>query len=96
MKELFSGLSAVTTGAVIVIAILAFLFIVLLIKLLKTPLKWAFKILIHMLIGLLTLVVMNIFGAMMNIELELNWVNCLVSGVFGLPGVIVLLIIKYL
>lgn len=96
MNELLNGVSAVSTGAVIVIAALALLFIVLLIKLLKTPIKWAFRILIHMLVGLLTLIAINIFGAALGVELELSWVNCLVSGIFGLPGVIVLLVIHYL
>lgn len=96
MDSLFNGASPVVTGAVIVIAVLAVIFIVVLIKLLKTPLKWAFKILIHMLMGLLSLVVLNIVGASLGVELELSWFNALVSGVLGLPGVIILLIFKYL
>ena len=38
----------------------------------------------------------NIVGGIIGIGLDLNWINALVAGFFGAPGVVVLLVIKYL
>jgi hypothetical protein len=35
-------------------------------------------------------------GEPLGIRLNLNWFNAIVSGVLGVPGVILLLLIKYL
>ena len=50
-------------------------------KILKRPIGWILKFLI---------------GAWFDISLGLNWVNAAVTGVLGVPGVILLLLIKYL
>ena len=67
----------------------------LLIKLLIKPIGWALKLLFHALIGFAALFLLNFFGSMIGITLELNWPNALITGIFGLPGVLVLLIVKY-
>ena len=67
----------------------------LLIKLLIKPIGWAIKLLLHALIGYAALFLLNFFGSTIGITLELNWPNALITGVFGLPGVVVLLIVKY-
>ncbi len=68
----------------------------LVIKLFLTPIKWIFKLLINTGIGFVCLWVLNYFGAFFGISLGLNWVNALVVGVFGFPGLVLLLLIKYL
>ena len=67
----------------------------LLIKLLIKPIGWALKLLFHALIGFVALFLLNFFGSMIGVTLELNWPNALITGIFGLPGVLVLLIVKY-
>lgn len=69
---------------------------ILLIKLLIKPIGWALKLLFHALIGFAALFLLNFFGSIIGITLELNWLNALVTGIFGLPGVLVLLALKYL
>ena len=76
---------------VIGFCLLAVLFIKLLIK----PIGWAIKLLFHALIGYAALFLLNFFGSTVGITLELNWTNALITGIFGLPGVVVLLIAKY-
>ena len=76
---------------VIGFCLLAVLFIKLLIK----PIGWAIKLLFHALIGYAALFLLNFFGSTVGITLELNWTNALITGIFGLPGVVVLLIVKY-
>ena len=68
----------------------------LLLKILKKPIKWIFKLLLHVLFGFVFLFVFNFVGAWFNVSLELNWLNAVVSGVFGIPGVVVLLLLKYI
>ncbi len=68
----------------------------LLLKLLKRPIKWVFKLLLHALFGYIYLFVFNFVGAWLGISLEVTWLSAIVTGVFGIPGVAVLLILKYL
>lgn len=68
----------------------------LVIKIFLTPIKWIFKLLINTGVGFAALWVLNYFGAFFNISLGLNWVNALVIGVFGFPGLVLLLLLKYL
>jgi len=65
-------------------------------KILKTSIKWGFKLLCHIGIGFVALFVFNFLGGFVGISLGLNWINAIVTGVLGLPGVILLLLLKYL
>lgn len=80
-----------TVGAVVICVLL----VVLLFKLLRTPLKWAFKLLLNAVGGFIALVILNFFGAIFGLSLTINLVNCLVAGILGLPGVVLLLLLKY-
>lgn len=64
-------------------------------KLLKKPIKWVFKLLIHACMGYAALFIFNFVGAWVDISLGLNWVNAAITGVLGIPGVVLLLLIKY-
>ncbi len=84
--------SFLTIGAVVICIIL----VVLLFKIIKTPLKWAFKLLLNAASGFIALVILNFFGGIVGLSLTVNLINCLVAGILGLPGVVLLLILKYL
>lgn len=81
--------------AVIVVAILLVL-LFLVIKIIKTPIKWAFKLLIHAGFGFLGLLVINFFGVLVGVTLPITWLSALAVGVLGVPGVLLLLVIKFL
>ena len=68
----------------------------LLLKLLKKPIQWAFKLLLHALFGYIYLFIFNFVGAWFGVRLEITWLTAIVSGVFGIPGVAVLLLITYI
>ena len=68
----------------------------LLLKLLKKPIKWAFKLLLHVLFGFGFLFIFNFVGAWVDLSLPITWLNAAISGVLGIPGVILLLIINYI
>ncbi len=80
--------------SVVVVAILVFL-LFLVIKILKTPLKWAFKLLIHAGFGFLGLLVINFFGVLVGVTLPVTWLSALAVGILGVPGVLLLLVIKF-
>jgi inhibitor of the pro-sigma K processing machinery len=86
---------AVTLLVTLALAVSGFLLLALLFKILKTPLKWVFKLLLNTLTGFLALIVLNFFGSWVGITLGVNWINALVVGVLGLPGVVLLLLLKY-
>lgn len=65
-------------------------------KLLKKPLAWILKFLLHAAMGYAFLFLFNFVGAWIGLSLGLNWFNAAVAGVLGVPGVILLLLIKYL
>ena len=82
--------------AVILLLAVAGGLIGLLLRLLKKPMKWALKLLLHAAFGYVFLFLFNFVGAWVGLSLEITWVSAIVSGVFGVPGVLVLLVLKYL
>ena len=65
-------------------------------KILKTPLKWALKLLLNAVMGFVSLFIINFLGSPLGIDLGINWINAVIVGILGFPGVILLLVIKYI
>ena len=84
-----------STASTIVVIVVAVIFLGFFIKLLKTPIKLAFKLL-HAVGGFVMLFLVNFFGSYLGISLEMSWLNAIVSGVLGVPGVVILLLFKYI
>lgn len=85
-----------TTLVIILLCGLAVLLLSLLFKLLKAPIRWAFKLLLNALLGFVALFLVNILGSFVGLSLGMNWLNAIITGVLGLPGIVLLLLIKYL
>ena len=65
-----------------ILVVIAAVFLVwLVIRLFRKPIRWILKLLLNTAIG---------------ITLGLNWINALVIGVAGFPGLVLLLLLKYL
>ena len=76
-----------------ILVVIAAVFLVwLVIRLFRKPIRWILKLLLNTAIGFAALFLLNFFG----ITLGLNWINALVIGVAGFPGLVLLLLIKYL
>ena len=73
----------------------AVLLLLLFFRVLRLPLKWAAKAAIHVVIGFIALFVLNFLGSWVGIYIEMNWINSLITGLLGVPGVLLLLLIKY-
>lgn len=78
----------------VLMIVLAVLVIFALLKILSAPIRLIFKLLINTAVGLVLLFLVNLIGSNFGITLEMNLVNALISGIFGIPGVIALILIK--
>lgn len=70
--------------------------IALAINLLFRPMKAVFKLLINSIAGLVLLWLANLIGGVVGFYLPYTLVNVLVSGIFGMPGVLALLVFRFL
>lgn len=76
----------------IIAGIVGILLLYMLLKILKLPIK----ILINGIVGMVTLNIINYFGAYIGITLVVNIWTSLISGFLGLPGVILVFIYSIL
>lgn len=82
--------------ATFAITIGALLLLIFLIILLGKPLKWIIKLVINSITGFIVLLLVNTVGGIVGIHLDFTIINALVTGVFGVPGIVFLLFIRYL
>lgn len=78
---------------IVVVAVIA---IVLVLKLLSAPIRLAGKLLINALVGFAVLFLLNFAEGLTGLSLGINWFNAIIVGFLGAPGVVLLLLIKYL
>lgn len=83
-----------SVATIIVIAVCVLL-LWLLLTILRLPLKLIFRLLINMASGLILLFVFNFIAGTIGLDaLGTNAVNCLVAGILGIPGVILLVLLQ--
>lgn len=80
----------------IIYFILIAIAIFVLVKIITAPIRLLFKILLNAALGLIILFIFNTIGMNIGLVLDINLITCLISGVFGIPGVVVLVILKLL
>ena len=61
-----------------------------LIKIIASPIKKIFKLLINAVCGLVLLFIANFIGGFFNFAIPVNILTCIIAGAFGIPGVIFL------
>ncbi len=62
--------------------------------LLIAPLKFIMKLIISGCLGALLLVILNLVGGLFGITIAVNPLSALIAGYFGLPGIVLLLVLK--
>ena len=67
---------------------------VILIKALIAPIRLAVKLLLHAAAGLLSLIAINFIAPYSGILIPINAVTVLVSGIFGIPGSALLILLE--
>ena len=71
------------------------LFIFLFIKVLMTPMKLIFKLLLNTGCGFVCLFLLNLLSGFTGIVFELNFIPAAIVGFLGLPGIILLLVFQF-
>lgn len=64
------------------------------IRLFSAPLKLALKVLVNTLLGFAALFLLNLTGGLTGVTLGLNLFNALTVGVLGVPGLVLLVLLK--
>ncbi len=62
--------------------------------LLLAPLRFIMKFIVSGLLGALFLVIINLIGGIFNVTIAINPLSALIAGYFGLPGIILLFVLK--
>ena len=93
-SSVFFGGNRMDALSSVLMFILAALVIFVLIKILSAPIRLIFKLLINAAVGFVLLFLVNLIGSHFGFSLEMNLVNALITGIFGIPGVIVLIFIR--
>ncbi len=76
----------------ILIALAAFIALIVVLKLFKVSFKTIVKVAVNAAVGIALIFLLNLIP---NVAIPVNWWTALVSGIFGVPGVIVLLILNF-
>lgn len=58
------------------------------------PIKWILRLLVSCLIGCLFMMAINYMGGFVNVHLAINPLSAMVTGVLGVPGVVLLLFLQ--
>ncbi len=66
--------------------------IVIVLRLLKASVKWILRFVINAVVGLAILYLLNFIPG---IDVKLNWVTAIVTGIFGVPAAVLFVIVSY-
>ena len=66
------------------------------IKILSAPIKGILKFILNMITGFLLLLAAEFICGFFDFSVGISYLNCLVAGVLGIPGVILLILLKIL
>lgn len=75
---------------------IAFVVLYVILKLIALPVKIIIKLMLNALIGGVVLFLINLIGIHFGLILNITWITALIVGFFGVPGVIIVLILQFL
>lgn len=78
----------------IVFGLIAIFILYIILKLLSISSRVILRLITNSVAGLILLVIFNAMGSLFGTSIDITFVNALVAGVFGIPGLIVLLLVK--
>ncbi|MBQ9492607.1 MAG: pro-sigmaK processing inhibitor BofA family protein [Oscillibacter sp.] len=64
-------------------------------RILSAPLRLALKLLMNTVSGLVALWLVNLLSGITGVYLGMNFVNALIVGIFGLPGLVLLILLQW-
>lgn len=81
--------------AVLGLALIALLVVIVAVRVLATPLKLLLRVGCNTLLGLGALILLNATSALTGLSLGLNLFNAAVVGILGIPGLVLLLLARW-
>lgn len=78
----------------IIVFLACIIFLFLIGKFFLIPLKWIFKLLGNSILGGIIIYIVNLIGGMYGFHIGLNVITTLAVGILGIPGAILLIILK--
>ncbi len=72
------------------------LLMMLVLKIFTAPIRMLFKLILNTILGFFALIMINFFGSMIGVTIGVNFVNALIVGCLGVPGVGLLLLLRWL
>ncbi|NLI70209.1 MAG: SigmaK-factor processing regulatory BofA [Firmicutes bacterium] len=86
MSDLHISIALTVIFSILVIYVLA--------RLLYHPLRWFFRLLVHVAGGLIILVIFNFLASFWGISIGVNLVTGLLVGLMGVPGLVLLVCLQ--
>lgn len=80
----------------IIVGLLAAFLLAALLRIFKTPLRLAVKLLLNTLLGFLALYLVGLTATWTGLSLGMNLWNALTVGILGLPGFVLLLLLQWI
>ena len=74
--------------------LVALIVLFLVLKIIAAPIKIIIKLMINALAGGVVLFLINMIGASFGFILDINWITSLIVGIFGVPGVILVILLQ--
>ena len=74
----------------------ALIVLYIILKILAAPVKIIIKLLINAFVGGVVLFLINLVGASFGIVLNITWITSLIVGLFGVPGVVLVILLQIL
>ncbi len=60
------------------------------------PIKYLVKLIINGVIGGILLILVNLLGGFVGINIAINPITAIIAGILGVPGVILLIVLQYI
>ena len=74
--------------------LVALIVLFLVLKIIAVPIKIIIKLMLNALAGGVVLFLINMIGAGFGFVLDINWITSLIVGIFGVPGVILVILLQ--
>lgn len=78
------------------VLVLTIIAVIIIAKIFTWPLKKIIKLLLNIALGLVMILLVNVFGEGIGLHIPFNIVTAIISGSLGIPGVIALIVINYI
>lgn len=60
------------------------------------PIKYLVKLIINGVVGGILLILVNLLGGFVGINLAINPITAIIAGILGVPGVVLLIVLQYI